>query len=89
MAGGDPHSPKGKVATNDRKSRTGKGRGLPKKGGVELHYDDDARGLGDFGVKYSGFQVELAVKEFGGLLGWFTKTRSLMHETPTMMNLLR
>lgn len=32
LAAGDPHSPKGKVATNDRKSRTGKGRGLPKKG---------------------------------------------------------
>lgn len=36
LAGGDPHSPKGKVASNDRKSRTGKGRGLPKKGRVEL-----------------------------------------------------
>ncbi|KAM3623251.1 uncharacterized protein V6R79_008985 [Siganus canaliculatus] len=34
LAGGDPHSPKGKVGTNDRKSRTGKGRGLPKKGGA-------------------------------------------------------
>lgn len=34
LAGGDPHSPKGKVNTNDRKSRTGKGRGLPKKGTV-------------------------------------------------------
>lgn len=33
---GDPHSPKGKVNTNDRKSRTGKGRGLPKKGTSEL-----------------------------------------------------
>lgn len=32
MAGTDPNSPKGKVNTNDRKSRTGKGRGLPKKG---------------------------------------------------------
>lgn len=32
VAGGDPNSPKGKVNTNDRKSRTGKGRGLPKKG---------------------------------------------------------
>uniref|UniRef100_A0AAY3ZZE8 MI domain-containing protein n=1 Tax=Denticeps clupeoides TaxID=299321 RepID=A0AAY3ZZE8_9TELE len=30
--GTDPHSPKGKINTNDRKSRTGKGRGLPKKG---------------------------------------------------------
>lgn len=37
-AGGDPTSPKGKVATNDRKSRTGKGRGLPKKGRAELHF---------------------------------------------------
>lgn len=37
LAGGDPHSPKGKVNTNDRKSRTGKGRGLPKKGIVDLH----------------------------------------------------
>ncbi|TNM85890.1 programmed cell death protein 4a [Takifugu flavidus] len=34
LAGGDPHSPKGKVGANDRKSRTGKGRGLPKKGGA-------------------------------------------------------
>ncbi|KAM8842991.1 programmed cell death protein 4a isoform 1-T1 [Synchiropus picturatus] len=34
LAGGDPNSPKGKVPTNDRKSRTGKGRGLPKKGGA-------------------------------------------------------
>uniref|UniRef100_A0AAY4A4L3 Programmed cell death protein 4 n=1 Tax=Denticeps clupeoides TaxID=299321 RepID=A0AAY4A4L3_9TELE len=32
--GTDPHSPKGKINTNDRKSRTGKGRGLPKKGGA-------------------------------------------------------
>lgn len=39
LAGGDPHSPKGKVGTNDRKSRTGKGRGLPKKGSAELHWD--------------------------------------------------
>ncbi len=30
----DPHSPKGKNAVNDRKSRTGKGRGLPKKGEI-------------------------------------------------------
>ncbi|XP_034044230.1 programmed cell death protein 4a [Thalassophryne amazonica] len=34
VAGSDPHSPKGKVAAHDRKSRTGKGRGLPKKGGA-------------------------------------------------------
>ncbi|RVE76187.1 hypothetical protein OJAV_G00006070 [Oryzias javanicus] len=34
LVGGDPHSPKGKVVTNDRKSRMGKGRGLPKKGGA-------------------------------------------------------
>ncbi|XP_077427380.1 programmed cell death protein 4a [Vanacampus margaritifer] len=33
-AGADPNSPKGKVPTSDRKSRTGKGRGLPKKGGA-------------------------------------------------------
>lgn len=38
LAGGDPHSPKGKVNTNDRKSRTGKGRGLPKKGIIDLHW---------------------------------------------------
>ncbi len=38
VAGGDPHSPKGKVNTNDRKSRTGKGRGLPKKGTLELQW---------------------------------------------------
>lgn len=37
LAGGDPHSPKGKVGANDRKSRTGKGRGLPKKGSTELN----------------------------------------------------
>ncbi|XP_076003987.1 programmed cell death protein 4a [Genypterus blacodes] len=30
----DPHSPKGKAGANDRKSRAGKGRGLPKKGGA-------------------------------------------------------
>lgn len=36
LAGSDPHSPKGKVNTNDRKSRTGKGRGLPKKGAFVL-----------------------------------------------------
>lgn len=53
-AGGDPHSPKGKVATNDRKSRTGKGRGLPKKGRVEPHYGNCARRLGAFKVKHSG-----------------------------------
>ncbi|KAM7419344.1 hypothetical protein PAMA_016456 [Pampus argenteus] len=34
LAGSDPNSPKCKVNTNDRKSRTGKGRGLPKKGGA-------------------------------------------------------
>ncbi|XP_017537573.1 programmed cell death protein 4a [Pygocentrus nattereri] len=34
-AGADPNSPKGKALQNhDRKSRTGKGRGLPKKGGA-------------------------------------------------------
>lgn len=38
LAVGDPHSPKGKVNTNDRKSRTGKGRGLPKKGMCGLHW---------------------------------------------------
>ncbi|XP_069047791.1 programmed cell death protein 4a isoform X1 [Lepisosteus oculatus] len=32
--GTDPTSPKGKVNANDRKSRMGKGRGLPKKGGA-------------------------------------------------------
>ncbi|XP_076845606.1 programmed cell death protein 4a isoform X2 [Brachyhypopomus gauderio] len=32
--GADPNSPKGKTHSNDRKSRTGKGRGLPKKGGA-------------------------------------------------------
>lgn len=41
VAGSDPHSPKGKVANNDRKSRTGKGRGLPKKGTFALcHFRD-------------------------------------------------
>ncbi|XP_027024568.1 programmed cell death protein 4a [Tachysurus fulvidraco] len=30
----DPHSPKERTQTNDRKSRMGKGRGLPKKGGA-------------------------------------------------------
>ncbi|XP_060782651.1 programmed cell death protein 4a isoform X2 [Neoarius graeffei] len=30
----NPHSPKGKTQTHDRKSRMGKGRGLPKKGGA-------------------------------------------------------
>ncbi|XP_031132630.1 programmed cell death protein 4a [Sander lucioperca] len=34
LSGSDPHSPKGKVNASDRKSRTGKGRGLPKKGGA-------------------------------------------------------
>uniref|UniRef100_A0A8C2XRT3 Programmed cell death protein 4 n=1 Tax=Cyclopterus lumpus TaxID=8103 RepID=A0A8C2XRT3_CYCLU len=34
LSGSDPHSPKGKVNVSDRKSRTGKGRGLPKKGGA-------------------------------------------------------
>lgn len=34
----DPNSPKGKNAVNDRKSRTGKGRGLPKKGEI-VKYD--------------------------------------------------
>ncbi|XP_036407133.1 programmed cell death protein 4-like [Megalops cyprinoides] len=31
---GDPTSPRGKLNANDRKSRMGKGRGLPKKGGA-------------------------------------------------------
>ncbi|XP_056264449.1 programmed cell death protein 4a isoform X2 [Pseudoliparis swirei] len=34
LSGGDPNSPKGKVNISDRKSRAGKGRGLPKKGGA-------------------------------------------------------
>lgn len=34
----DPHSPKAKAAVNDRKSRTGKGRGLPKKGEMCVLY---------------------------------------------------
>lgn len=34
LVSGDPNSPKGKINTSDRKSRTGKGRGLPKKGGA-------------------------------------------------------
>ncbi|KAI4832653.1 hypothetical protein KUCAC02_015615 [Chaenocephalus aceratus] len=33
-SGGDPNSPKGKIIVSDRKSRAGKGRGLPKKGGA-------------------------------------------------------
>ncbi|MGH0119696.1 UNVERIFIED_CONTAM: hypothetical protein FKN15_069881 [Acipenser sinensis] len=32
--GTDPNSPKGKISISDRKSRMGKGRGLPKKGGA-------------------------------------------------------
>ncbi|XP_041134203.1 programmed cell death protein 4-like [Polyodon spathula] len=32
--GTDPSSPKGKISISDRKSRMGKGRGLPKKGGA-------------------------------------------------------
>lgn len=34
-------------------------------------------------------QAELAVKESGEPPGWFTRTKSPMRETPTMMNLLR
>lgn len=41
------------------------------------------------GLSAGCLQVEQVVKEFGGLLGWFMKTRSLMYGTPTMMNLLR
>lgn len=90
LAGGDPHSPKGKVATNDRKSRTGKGRGLPKKGRVELR--SEFRRLSDETLRVCVLlllQAELAVKESGGPPGWFTRTRSPMRETPTMMNPLR
>uniref|UniRef100_A0A672GT51 Programmed cell death 4a n=1 Tax=Salarias fasciatus TaxID=181472 RepID=A0A672GT51_SALFA len=47
---GDPHSPKGKANTNDRKSRTGKGRGLPKKGG--------AGGKGVWGAAGMVYEVE-------------------------------
>ncbi|KAM8772992.1 programmed cell death protein 4a [Acanthopagrus schlegelii] len=50
VAGGDPNSPKGKVNTNDRKSRTGKGRGLPKKGG--------AGGKGVWGAAGLVYEVE-------------------------------
>ncbi|XP_057186838.1 programmed cell death protein 4a isoform X1 [Triplophysa rosa] len=46
----DPHSPKGKNAVNDRKSRTGKGRGLPKKGG--------AGGKGVWGAAGMVYEVE-------------------------------
>uniref|UniRef100_A0A673HPJ6 Programmed cell death protein 4 n=1 Tax=Sinocyclocheilus rhinocerous TaxID=307959 RepID=A0A673HPJ6_9TELE len=46
----DPHSPKGKTAVNDRKSRTGKGRGLPKKGG--------AGGKGVWGAAGMVYEVE-------------------------------
>lgn len=34
-------------------------------------------------------QVGQVVKEFGELLGWFTKMRSPTYTTPTMMNLIR
>ncbi|CAJ1052361.1 programmed cell death protein 4a isoform X1 [Xyrichtys novacula] len=50
VAGSDPNSPKGKVNTNDRKSRTGKGRGLPKKGG--------AGGKGVWGAAGMVYEVE-------------------------------
>lgn len=50
LAAGDPNSPKGKVNTNDRKSRTGKGRGLPKKGG--------AGGKGVWGAAGMVYEVE-------------------------------
>ena len=95
VAGGDPNSPKGKVNTNDRKSRTGKGRGLPKKGmfGVcsflffffffFLVFQNLIGGLS------ACVQVGQVVKEFGGLLGWYMKSRSLMYGTRTMMKLLR
>ncbi|XP_073698737.1 programmed cell death protein 4a [Garra rufa] len=46
----DPNSPKGKNAVNDRKSRTGKGRGLPKKGG--------AGGKGVWGAAGLVYEVE-------------------------------
>ncbi|XP_051749635.1 programmed cell death protein 4a isoform X2 [Ctenopharyngodon idella] len=46
----DPHSPKSKNAVNDRKSRTGKGRGLPKKGG--------AGGKGVWGAAGMVYEVE-------------------------------
>ncbi|XP_010900949.1 programmed cell death protein 4a [Esox lucius] len=57
LAGGDPHSPKGKVPVpNDRKSRAGKGRGLPKKGG--------AGGKGVWGAAGMVYEVEeLDVKD--------------------------
>uniref|UniRef100_A0A8C5BUI3 Programmed cell death protein 4 n=1 Tax=Gadus morhua TaxID=8049 RepID=A0A8C5BUI3_GADMO len=48
LPGGD--SPKGKVNANDRKSRTGKGRGLPKKGG--------AGGKGVWGAAGMVYEVE-------------------------------
>ncbi|XP_071384339.1 programmed cell death protein 4a [Centroberyx affinis] len=50
LAGTDPHSPKGKLNANDRKSRTGKGRGLPKKGG--------AGGKGVWGAAGMVYEVE-------------------------------
>ncbi|XP_036372836.1 programmed cell death protein 4-like [Megalops cyprinoides] len=49
-AGADPHSPKGKINGHDRKSRMGKGRGLPKKGG--------AGGKGVWGVAGQVYEVE-------------------------------
>uniref|UniRef100_A0A1A8HK55 Programmed cell death protein 4 n=1 Tax=Nothobranchius korthausae TaxID=1143690 RepID=A0A1A8HK55_9TELE len=49
-AGGDPLALKGKVHNNDRKSRTGKGRGLPKKGG--------AGGKGVWGAAGMVYEVE-------------------------------
>ncbi|MBN3311135.1 PDCD4 protein, partial [Amia calva] len=49
--GADPTSPKGKINGNDRKSRMGKGRGLPKKGqrlsqphSVDPNYDESSQG---------------------------------------------
>uniref|UniRef100_A0A8C6UGM3 Programmed cell death protein 4 n=1 Tax=Neogobius melanostomus TaxID=47308 RepID=A0A8C6UGM3_9GOBI len=50
MGGVDPHSPKSKVLPNDRKSRMGKGRGLPKKGG--------AGGKGVWGAAGMVYEVE-------------------------------
>uniref|UniRef100_A0A8C2XSW0 Programmed cell death protein 4 n=1 Tax=Cyclopterus lumpus TaxID=8103 RepID=A0A8C2XSW0_CYCLU len=70
LSGSDPHSPKGKVNVSDRKSRTGKGRGLPKKGGAGgkgvwgaagMVYEDEEPDLRDPNYDESGDTVYATV----------------------------
>lgn len=85
----EPSSPKGK--NHDRKSRMGKGRGLPKKGTAGAAGGGAGAMLPGGGRPDSppSFQVGPGAKASGERPGWSTATRSRTPGTPTTTRLHR